>query len=583
MTRLSWPRLILAILVLAALAACSGGGEKTPPPSETIAPVTAPAQPEPHSPTADQPAAVTEPPVAAEPKIATIAYVQDFDILNPLYAQALSSIYTQSIWNCRAWNFDDQNAPLPVLVDELPSLENGGVSQDGRVITLKLRDDIAWSDGQPITAQDFVFTYQMIIDPDNGVATVAPYDLVESVTAPDERTVVVTFKQPYAAWLSALWQSLLPSHVLQPVFDAQVTLLNAEWNTAPTVGCGPFVFQSWDKGKSARFTANPDYWLGRPKLDEVLVTFVADDPAKVAALKSGVADLSVFLTNSALYMPELQNAGMQTFQVNSGYNEGWFFYQDPTNGHPALQDERVRQAIALSLDRESMIRDLLGGQSQPVATYWDNTPYVDPSVKPWPYDPERAKALLDEAGWVDSNGNGTRDKDGVELSLTYGTTTNELRQAVQASAVTQLAQVGIKLEPSNYDSGTFFQGYNEGGPAATGQLDIFQYAARTKNYPDPGTNDFLCSQIPSTNELGENWSWLCDQELDQLLQQQAAQIDYEQRQGTLHQITKIVADKVYFAGLWNDPDRWAATPRLLNVGLSGITPFYNIYEWDIAP
>jgi peptide/nickel transport system substrate-binding protein len=580
MTCLFSPRLILVILVCAALAACSGGGEKTPPPSETAAPVPAPTQP---AAPAEQPTAAPEQPaIPGEPKIATIAYVQDFDTLNPLYAQALSSIYTQSIWNCRPWNFDSQNNPVPVLVEELPSLENGGVSADGRVITLKLRDDIAWSDGRPITAQDFVFTYEMIVDPNNGVSAVSPYDLVESVTAPDERTVAVTFKQPYAAWLSALWQSLLPAHVLQPVYQSQGSIQNAEWNTAPTVGCGPFVFQSWERGQSARFTANPNYWLGRPLLDEVRVSFVADDPAKVAALKSGAADLSVFLINSALYMPELQNAGAQILPVNSGYNEGWFFFQDPANGHPALQDVRVRQAIGMSLDREAMIRELLGGQSKPIATYWDNTPYVDPGISPWPYDPAKAAQLLDEAGWVDSNANGIRDKDGVELILTYGTTTNELRQAVQRSAQAQLAEVGIELEPSSYDSGTFFQGYNEGGPAATGQLDIFQYAPRTRNYPDPGTNDFLCSQIPSVNELGENWSWLCDQELDQLLQEQAGQIDFAQRQQTLHQITRRVFEQAYFVGLWDDPDRWVASPRLLNVSLSGITPFYSIYQWDIA-
>jgi peptide/nickel transport system substrate-binding protein len=576
MTRLS--RLILALMLLAALAACRGA-EKTPPPGETAAPVV-PTQPQtpPEQPTAVAP----EPAAPGEPKVAVIAYVQDFDTLNPLYAQALSSIYTQSIWSCRAWNFDAQNNPLPVLVEELPSLQNGGISADGRVITLKLRDDIAWSDGQPITAQDFVFTYQMIVDPNNGVTAVAPYDLVESVTAPDERTVVVTFEQPFAAWLSALWRVVLPAHVLQPAFQAQGGLQNAAWNTAPTVGCGPFVFQSWERGQSAVFTANPNYWLGRPKLDEIRVRFVADDAAKVAALKSGEADLSVFLINSALYMPELQSAGMQILSVNSGYNEGWFFFQDPTNGHPALQDVRVRQAIAMALDRPGMIRDLLGGLSQPAASYWDNTPYVDPSMQPWAYDPSKARQLLDEAGWVDSNGNGVRDKDGVELTLTYGTTTNELRQAVQRSAQAQLAEIGVKVEISNYDSGTFFQGYNEGGPAATGQLDIFQYAPRTKNYPDPGTNDFLCSEIPSINEVGENWSWLCDQELDQLLQQQATQIDFQARQQTLQQISKLVFERAYFVGLWNDPDRWVAAPRLLNVSISGITPFYNIYEWDVA-
>jgi peptide/nickel transport system substrate-binding protein len=578
MVRLS--RLILALLLITVLVACSGGGKKTPPPSETQAPVVAPTQPQPPP---EQPTAASgQPPVSGEPKIATIAFVQDFDTLNPLYAQALSSIYTQSIWNCRPWNFDDQNNPLPVLVQELPSLDNGGISQDGRVITLKLRDDITWSDGQPITAQDFVFTYQMIVDPSNGVTVVSPYDQVESVTASDEQTVVVTFKQPYAAWLSALYQSLIPAHILQPVFESAGTIQNAEWNNAPTIGCGPFIFNSWERGQSASFTANPNYWLGRPKLDEIRVRFVADDAAKVAALKTGEADLSVFLINSASYMPELQSAGAQILPVNSGYNEGWFFFQDPTNGHPALQDERVRQAIAMSLDRESMIRDLLGGGSQPAASYWDNTPYLDPSVKPWPYDPAKAKGLLDEAGWVDSNENGTRDKDGVELVLTYGTTTNELRQAVQQSAQKQLAEVGIKLDPSDYDSGTFFQGYNEGGPAATGQLDIFQYAPRTKNYPDPSTNDFLCSQVPSVDEIGENWSWLCDEEVDQLLQQQAGQIDFQERQQTLQKVSKLIFDRGYFVGLWNDPDRWVAAPRLKNVSLSGITPFYNIHEWDIA-
>jgi len=142
--------------------------------------------------------------------------------------------------------------------------------------------------------------------------------------------------------------------------------------------------------------------------------------------------------------------------------------------------------------------------------------------------------------------------------------------------------VGIKLDPSNYDSGTFFQGYNEGGPAATGQLDIFQYAPRTKNYPDPSTNDFLCSQIPSVDEIGENWSWLCDEEVDQLLQQQAWQIDFQDRQRTLQKVSKLIFDKAYFVALWNDPDRWVAAPTLQNVSLSGITPFYNIHEWDIA-
>jgi peptide/nickel transport system substrate-binding protein len=586
MTRKFTPGVILIyiLMISLALAGCTPGKQT---PGITGSPVStqAPAQ----ETLAATPEAVTQEPAqptsipSGGPKIATIAFVQDFDILNPIYAQALSSIYTQQIWNCRAWDFDDQNNPQPRLVKEIPSIQNGGISSDGRVITMKLRDDILWSDGQPITAQDFVFTYQMIIDPDNGVNSTIPYDQVENVSAPDERTVVVTFKQPYAAWLSALWHSLLPAHILQPVFESQGTLQNAEWNRAPTVGCGPFVFQSWESGQSARFVANERYWFGRPKLDEVMIRFVADDTAKVQALQSGQADLSVFLINSALYVQDIRNAGLTLIPANSGYSEGWFFYLDPTNSHPALRDVNVRQAIAMALNRDRIIQDLLGGGQKPVATYWDNTPYMAPGLKPWSYDPDKARQLLDQAGWIDSDGNGTREKDGVDLVLTHGTTTNEIRQAIQQLAKAQLAEVGITLELLNYDSGIFFQGYNEGGPAATGQLDIFQYAPRTKNYPDPGTNDFLCSQIPSANELGENWSWVCDEALDKLLQLQATQIDFQERQQTFHQISKMIFDNVYFLGLWSDPDLWAATPRLHNVRLSGVTPFFNIAEWDISP
>ncbi len=574
----------LGLVSVVLLAACTGSASPTPaaptatlPPLEPAVTVVRGTQ----APLVTAAAPTSPPAAAGSGKTAILAYIQDFDTLNPMYAQALSSIYTQPLWNCRAWNFDDQNNPIPLLVSELPSLQNGGISADGKVITLKLRDDITWSDGTPITAQDFVFTYQMITDTKNAVNVVSPYDQVESVTAPDERSVVVTFKAPYAAWLSALWHYVLPAHVLQPVFEQEGSLQNAAWNRAPTVCCGPFVFQSWDAGQSARFTANPGYWLGSPRLSEIQVRFFADENAKAEALKSGQAHLSVFLLNASLYVPGLQQANVTILPVNSGYYEGMFFFMDPTNGNPALQDVRVRQAIAYAIDREKMARELTGGISQVVASYWQNTPYIDPSIQPWPYDPEKARKLLDEAGWVDSNGNGTRDKDGDEMVFTYGTTTSQVRQSVQQNVQTMLAEVGIRLDLFNYDSGVFFQGYNEGGPTATGQLDLFEYAPRTKNYPDPGSNDFLCSQIPSANEIGENWSWLCDQELDTLLQEQAAQIDFAQRQKTLQAASKRVYEQVYFLGFWNDPDIWAANPSLINVRLSGITPFFNAAEWDI--
>jgi peptide/nickel transport system substrate-binding protein len=320
--------------------------------------------------------------------------------------------------------------------------------------------------------------------------------------------------------------------------------------------------------------------LGRPNIDEIFVRFVPDDASQVAALKNQEADLGTFIAYSDI--PDLEASGQNIVKVFSGYNEGWYFLINEELGHPALLDVKVRQAIAMAFDRFSVTNDLLLGLTEPASTDWDNTPYVNPEIEPWPFDPEMANQLLDEAGWVDSNGDGTRDKDGVELVLRYGTTTREIRQDTQAVAQQQLAEVGIGVELLTFDSDQFFSDYANGGPAATGQLDIFQYSTVTTAYPDPDTSDWLCSDIPSDEApQGTNWSHLCDEELDALFAEQATQVDFTERQQTFHEITHRIFDNVYWLGLWQDPDIWAVSERLTNVKLSGATPFYNIIEWDI--
>jgi len=517
---------------------------------------------------------------AGNNKIATFIFTQEFDTLNPLYTNMWFASITFQIWNCWAWNFDDQNNPVPVLVKEMPSMQNGGISADGRVITMKLRDDIVWSDGQKITSEDFKFTFDMNINPKNAVATTFPYDKIKSIETPDAQTVVMTFDEPYAAWMGTLWHGILPAHILQPVFEKEGTLDNAEWNHAPTVGCGPFVFKEWESGSFARFVANNKYWLGKPKLGEIFIRFVPDDAAQIAALVNGEGDLGTFFANSDV--PTLEGAGVQVYRVYSGYNEGVYFFLHPEKSHPAVRDVRVRKAIVMAIDRASFAKQVLLDLTKPAVTDWDNMLYVDPSLQPYPYDPEAAKKLLDEAGWQDSNGDGVRDKDGVELVLKYGTTTREVRKNMQAVAQEQLAQVGIKVELYNYPSDQFFAGYDEGGPAAHGDLDMFEYSA-TPQFPDPDVADWLCNNIPSDeNPSGSNWSAICDPELDALFQLQATQVDFAARQQTFYKITKYIYDQVYWFGLWQDPDLWGVNKRLVNVKLSGATPFFNIAEWDLV-
>ena len=210
MRKITWPALLALLLVFSlALAACTSGGATTDTPAATDVPAveapveeaTAVEEPAVAEPATDEPAA-EQPAAEGDRKIATFIWTQEFDTLSPLYTSMWFTTATYQLWNVWAWDFDENSEPIPVLVTEIPSAENGGISEDGRTITFKLRDDLVWSDGIPLTSADFVFTYEMSVDPANTVGTTYPYDQIESIEAPDPQTVVVTFTEPFAPWLA---------------------------------------------------------------------------------------------------------------------------------------------------------------------------------------------------------------------------------------------------------------------------------------------------------------------------------------------------------------------------------------------
>lgn len=522
----------------------------------------------------------TDTPQAAK-KVATLIYTQEFDSLAPLYTSMWFSWTTWQIYLHWAWEFDENNEPFPRLVTEIPSAENGGISEDGRVITMHLRDNIKWSDGTPVTADDFIFTWEMAVSSSNTVATTYPYDSIESVTAPDPQTVVTTFTDPFAPWLATLWHGILPAHILRPIYEAEGTIDNADWLRNPTVGCGPFVFAEWESGSFARFVRNENYWGEPAKLDEIFIRFVPDDASQVAALKAGDADMGTFISYADV--PALKDAGLNIMVEPNGYSEWMFFMVNAEKGHPALLDVNVRKAIAMAIDRESIVRDLLLGLPKVPASFWDALPYYnDPPLTNYPYDPEQAKALLDAAGWVDANGDGVREKDGVDLEIDHATTIREIRQDAQAVMQQQLAAVGIKLNVFPVDDTLYFASYADNGPAARGEYDIQEWSDGPL-FPDPDLYYWLCDQIPTDeNPTGENWFYICDEELDSLIKLQSTQVNAVERQKTISKINQLFYDKVYIIGLWQDPDVYAVAPRLLNVKFSGVTMFFNIAEWDLA-
>lgn len=515
-------------------------------------------------------------------KVVTFAWTQEPDSLNPFYTDMWFSAILQQLYLCWPWEYDDQNVPYPHLLTEIPSLKNGGVSEDGLVITINLHDDIVWSDGEPLTSADFLFTYEMNMADENAVNSQYPYDYLINLEAPDEKTVVMTFEEPFAPWESTFWRGVLPEHVLRPVYESDGNIMEASWNSLPTVSCGPYVAEEAESGSFLRFVKNENYWKGTPKIDEIFLQFVPDDAAQTAALISGDADLGTFPPLSDV--PSMRDAGLQIFSVNGGYAEGWFFNMRDMASDPA-KDLIVRQAVALAIDREAITNDLLLGLTVTAETFWDAiaaSGWVSSEIEPWTFDPQGARDMLEAAGYVDTDEDGIReDPNGNPLVLYHGTTIREIRQDIQAVAQQYLRDVGIDLQIQSWDSDIFFGSYADGAPPAVGEIDIMEWSDGTY-FPDPDTDYWLCSQIPDDeNTWGYNY-FVCDEELDALFQAQLTEIDPAARAGLFHQISMIVHDKVYWYGLYVDPDIWIVSPNLNGVKFSGVTPFFNIMEWDFT-
>jgi peptide/nickel transport system substrate-binding protein len=521
------------------------------------------------------------------PRVVTMTFTQEPDNLNPLYTTMWFSAVTRDFWLRTALiTWDDTHQAMPEIAADIPTHSNGGVSDDGLTLTYTLRRDVQWSDGTPITAHDYVFTYQMLLSPHNTVQTRDPYDkYVASVEAPAPHTLVVRLRQPFAAWRTRIFGSgnggAIPKHVLEPVFQKAGSLDQAAWNRRPTVGHGPFLFQGWESGSHLTFGANPAYWRGKPKVDRIFVRIVPDEAAQVAALKTGNSHLGVFI--SWADVPELQKSGaLDIVQVSSGYKESWFFNLSLERGHPALQDVRVRRALVMAVDRHQLTRHLLYGLTQPAGSFWDHSPFADATSQQIPYDPGGAAQLLDAAGWV-KGPDGLRRKDGRPLTLRYVTTTRDIRKQTQVVVQQMLQQLGITVELFNYASDMFFSGYGDGGPVATGRYDIAQWTTAPDAFPDPDTAQWLCSEIPSEAQpAGTNWMYLCDATLDRLFQEQASMLDMAARQAHFRQINRLLLEQVYWVSLWDDPDVYAVHKHLKNVRLSGLTPYWNCHTWEVG-
>ncbi|MCC7163155.1 MAG: peptide ABC transporter substrate-binding protein [Anaerolineae bacterium] len=589
--------LVVATFVLVAflIAACAPAAAPPPAAQAPAAQATAaPAEPTaaPAAPTA-APAEPTAPPAAASGGTVNIAFYQEPNTLVSYYSNQTFAFWAELIYNRGFWTFDDKSAPSLELASEYPTVENGGISADGLTITYKLKPDLKWSDGEPLTSKDVVFTWEAIMnDKNTGVTSRDGYDKIESVTAPDDTTVVVKFKELYVPW-PGLFNGpntgfgFLPQHVL----GDKETLDGDDFLRAP-IGAGPFKVTEWKGGDHITFVPNENYWRGLPKLEGVNIKVVPSRDAGNAGLAAGDVDLVADEIEASIPDLDALMPAAHAQSVPSQSFEHYFFnLDDGTNGapgNPIFRDVNVRKAYIMCIDRQTIADKLLFGKSKVISNLWPNSTYDNTDLVPYPYDPAAANKLLDDAGFkVGDDGIRTMDVDGktVRFSFNHETTTgNQLRADVQVLATSTLRECGFEMLPQNYPSGTLFGSYAQSGPLATGKYETGGYTTSFSPDPDPG-DTFKCDGIPTADAPnGNNWYRLCDPELSKLTEDQAKEADPAKRTAMIKEMQKIMYDKAYNAPLYNRLNTIGVSSRLQGISQSPTQTdaYWNIYDWFVT-
>jgi len=323
----------------------------------------------------------------AEPKFKGTVVVGEWQEPQGLNEYIFSGAHTTAIMRAlyyRPATLTDQDRLEPEMLEQVPTVKNGGISADYKTITLKFKDGFKWHDGKPVTSGDLKFTWQFIMNPATGAQSQSGWDNIESIDTPDKLTAVLHFKVPDVGFIDGhMIEPLMPKHLLEGVADPAAS----EYMRKP-VGNGPFTFKEWVPGDHLTVVANPDAPLP-PKVETIIFKFVPDVNTMLAMLRVGDIDVAWDMRES--YVEELKKISNVSTVTVPGvsierYNVNLRDPKDLTKPHPILSDVRVRKALILAMDRATFVDKLLGGAAKVAVTDMDNTPWYNQDLKPYPYD-----------------------------------------------------------------------------------------------------------------------------------------------------------------------------------------------------
>jgi len=465
--------------------------------------------------------------------------------------------------------FDDKARAYPELLERIPSLANGDISRDGRTITYRLRPGLVWSDGHPLEADDIVFSFSAVNNPRNNEFSRSGFDNVADVTRHNATTASVKLKAPYGSFYEVYFSSqntpLLPKHLLGNLPDINT----APYNALP-VGSGPFKFASWKRNDSVEMIANDRYYRGRPKLNRIIYKIVPDWNTVETLVRTGELDLAWLVPNgivdrvaTAPGFKRIGQAGDLRAQIQLNQTQ------------PALRERAVRQALRLAIDRPALLHKVEHGHGYLSDSVLGPLCAEASAIPAEPYDPKRAIALLEEAGWH-TGPDGVRTKDGIRLEIDIATITGTSERDSWALLIQNWwTAIGVKAGVKHYPPSVLFGPYASNGIFTRGN---FTGGMSEQTYFYSGTlrEIFSCSQIPPA---GFNTSRYCSPKLEQLMERYDGSYDPVERKALLRSIQQTIATDVPAITLFFPQDNHVYNSDLQNIG-----PFANLDDaarWSI--
>jgi len=510
--------------------------------------------------------AATTAPAAApsgEPQVGgelVIGSIQEPDSLNPWLTGLTVGLEVEAMIYDSLTRVDPNGVHIPALAAETPSVENGGISDDLLTYTYKLRDDVAWHDGTPFTADDVVFTYTAIANPEVNARSRTGFELIDSVEAVDAHTVRFTLKQPSAVFLETWgYRGILPKHI----FETE-DMNTSEYNRAPTVGTGPYKFVEWVSGDRIVVERNENYYRDGGYIDRIVYRIVPSSDTLLTLLETGEIDMRFSII--AEQVPYVRDLGAYTVFATPAHA---YFHFTINNTDPILGDKRVRQALTHGLHKQVIADTVLQGLVQPHGSpvAQPSWVYVDHNDR-FAFDQEAANALLEEAGWT-LGADGIRTKDGERLTLELLNIAgdSERLQIVQL-AQAMWKEIGVEVNISQVDAPTFVS-------AMTTQEYQFAYGFWGFSVDPSGYNERWLSSSAG------HWLNYDNPAVDQLLLDALQIVDREERKAKYVEFQEIVVEDATNIWVYNRVFFDAVKPRVQNFvpSASNSTNMWNVHEW----